>query len=86
VGFINLTLAAVLRRIFARSCRAEHSASREACRLHEMTPPFPPETPRNLLLFDGVCNLCSGVVKFVIDRDPGKRVSFCSLQSAAAAP
>jgi predicted DCC family thiol-disulfide oxidoreductase YuxK len=34
-----------------------------------------------ILLFDGVCNLCSGAVQFVIRRDPGARFRFASLQS-----
>jgi len=34
-----------------------------------------------VLLFDGVCNLCSGTVQFVIERDRDAKVSFASLQS-----
>lgn len=34
-----------------------------------------------VLLFDGVCNLCNGVVQFVIKRDPEGRFKFSSLQS-----
>jgi predicted DCC family thiol-disulfide oxidoreductase YuxK len=37
-----------------------------------------------LILFDGVCNLCNGFVQFVIARDPGGRFQFGALQSAAA--
>lgn len=37
---------------------------------------------RALILFDGVCNLCSWWVQFVIKRDPGKRFRFATLQSA----
>jgi predicted DCC family thiol-disulfide oxidoreductase YuxK len=45
-----------------------------------------PESSANapLILFDGVCNLCSGAVQFVIRRDPRARFRFASLQSAAA--
>ncbi len=39
------------------------------------------EKKRPVLLFDGVCNLCNGVVQFVIKRDPDAKVSFSSLQS-----
>jgi predicted DCC family thiol-disulfide oxidoreductase YuxK len=39
----------------------------------------------SLILFDGVCNLCSGVVRFVIARDPDSRFRFAPLQSDAAA-
>ncbi len=38
-----------------------------------------------ILLFDGVCNLCTGTVRFVIDRDARKQFRFASLQSPAAA-
>jgi predicted DCC family thiol-disulfide oxidoreductase YuxK len=34
-----------------------------------------------ILLFDGVCNLCSGVVQFVIRHDPEGRFRFAALQS-----
>ena len=37
----------------------------------------------SILLFDGVCNLCSGVVRFVIPRDRTGKVKFASLQSEA---
>lgn len=34
-----------------------------------------------ILLFDGVCNLCNGVVNFIIDHDPQSQVRLGSLQS-----
>jgi len=34
-----------------------------------------------IVLFDGVCNLCCFLVKFIIRRDPDKRFRFASLQS-----
>lgn len=34
-----------------------------------------------VILFDGVCNLCTGSVRFVINRDSRKRFRFASLQS-----
>jgi predicted DCC family thiol-disulfide oxidoreductase YuxK len=36
-----------------------------------------------IVLFDGVCNLCSGFVQFVAPRDPAGRFRFASLQSDA---
>jgi predicted DCC family thiol-disulfide oxidoreductase YuxK len=36
-----------------------------------------------IVLFDGVCNLCNGVVQFVITRDPQARFKFASQQSEA---
>jgi predicted DCC family thiol-disulfide oxidoreductase YuxK len=35
----------------------------------------------NLILFDGVCNLCNGAVNFIIDRDSKNVFRFTSLQS-----
>ncbi|MGK0365999.1 MAG: putative DCC family thiol-disulfide oxidoreductase YuxK [Saprospiraceae bacterium] len=40
-------------------------------------------TDKPLLFFDGVCNLCSGFVQFVIERDPTGKFRFASLQSEA---
>jgi predicted DCC family thiol-disulfide oxidoreductase YuxK len=42
------------------------------------------QTPEAILLFDGVCNLCSAAVRFVIRHDRQRRFRFASLQSAAA--
>jgi predicted DCC family thiol-disulfide oxidoreductase YuxK len=36
----------------------------------------------NILLFDGVCNLCNNAVKFIIKRDKKALIKFASLQSA----
>jgi len=35
----------------------------------------------HILLFDGVCNLCNGVVQFTIKRDTNKKIKFAALQS-----
>jgi len=44
------------------------------------------EIPRDkpILLFDGVCNLCSDGVQFVYERDPDASVRFAPLQSETA--
>jgi len=34
-----------------------------------------------ILLFDGVCNLCNGLVQFIIKRDPKRKFRFAALQS-----
>ena len=39
------------------------------------------ETHQPLILFDGLCNLCSTLVQFVIRRDPAGCLRFASLQS-----
>ena len=36
--------------------------------------------PDRLLLFDGVCNLCTGSVRFVVPRDRRGRIRFAALQ------
>ena len=41
-----------------------------------------PSSP--IVLFDGVCNLCTGVVKFAIQRDKKGVLHFASLQSEVA--
>ncbi|PSR04258.1 MAG: hypothetical protein BRD50_04145 [Bacteroidetes bacterium SW_11_45_7] len=37
-----------------------------------------------IILFDGVCNFCNSSVRFIIERDSGKRFRFASLQSPYA--
>ncbi|MBI5326464.1 MAG: DUF393 domain-containing protein, partial [Ignavibacteriae bacterium] len=37
-----------------------------------------------IILFDGICNLCNSVVKYVIKNDKNKVFLFCSLQSDKA--
>ncbi len=39
------------------------------------------EVRHSIVLFDGVCNLCSGSVQFIIKRDPRKIFQFAALQS-----
>lgn len=36
----------------------------------------------HIILFDGVCNLCSASVQFVLKRDSKELFQFCTLQSA----
>ncbi len=40
-----------------------------------------PEVRNQVILFDGVCNLCNGFVQFVINRDPSGIYRFAPLQS-----
>lgn len=42
------------------------------------------DPPGPVILFDGVCNLCTASVRFVIKRDSRKRFRFASLQSMVA--
>lgn len=41
-------------------------------------------TPHPVILFDGVCNLCSASVQWIIERDRGATFRFASLQSDVA--
>jgi predicted DCC family thiol-disulfide oxidoreductase YuxK len=43
---------------------------------------FPRDRP--VVLFDGVCNLCSGSVQFLIEHDPEATLRFAPLQSESA--
>ncbi len=36
---------------------------------------------KDIVLFDGVCNLCNGAVQFIIRRDPAVHFQFAALQS-----
>jgi len=38
---------------------------------------------KHIILFDGVCKLCSGWVQFVYQRDPQAKIKFASVQSDA---
>lgn len=40
--------------------------------------------PNPIILFDGICNLCNGAVKFIIRHDKKNKFKFGSLQSDAA--
>jgi predicted DCC family thiol-disulfide oxidoreductase YuxK len=39
------------------------------------------EPAKNIVLFDGVCNLCNSLVRFIIKRDRTGKFKFASLQS-----
>ncbi|KAK9923156.1 hypothetical protein M0R45_031588 [Rubus argutus] len=49
----------------------------------EATSIFFEDDTRPIMLFDGVCNLCNGGVKFVRDNDRNRRMRFEALQSEA---
>ncbi|XP_050383695.1 DCC family protein At1g52590, chloroplastic [Argentina anserina] len=49
----------------------------------EATSTFFEHDTRPIMLFDGVCNLCNGGVKFVRDNDRNRRMRFEALQSEA---
>jgi predicted DCC family thiol-disulfide oxidoreductase YuxK len=40
-----------------------------------------PSSEPSVVLFDGVCNLCSSVVRFIVARDPRARFRFAPIQS-----
>lgn len=39
---------------------------------------------KSVVLIDGVCHLCQGLVKFIIPRDPHARFLFATLQSSVS--
>jgi len=43
-----------------------------------------PDPVERVVLFDGVCNLCNGLVQFIIRRDPHARFQFAAMTSFAA--
>ncbi|KAE9467786.1 hypothetical protein C3L33_00330, partial [Rhododendron williamsianum] len=49
----------------------------------EATSNFFEKDTRPIMLFDGVCNLCNGGVKFVRDNDRNRNIRFEALQSEA---
>ena len=40
-----------------------------------------PDSGPDIILFDGVCNLCNGFVQFIIRHDQGGRFRFAALQN-----
>ena len=42
---------------------------------------LPPDLPQPLILFDGICNLCSGWVQFVLDHERERAFHFAAVQS-----
>lgn len=43
--------------------------------------PAEPQTRHDVVLFDGICNLCNGSVRFILKRDRAARFRFASFQS-----
>ena len=49
-----------------------------------MSADTPPDVDGPVLFFDGVCNLCSASVQFIIEHERAPTIRFASLQSALA--
>lgn len=47
------------------------------------TDPMAGADGRAIIVFDGVCVLCSGWVRFLLRHDPGQRFHFAAMQSVA---
>eukprot|EP00965_Chrysotila_dentata_P019225 639909-Pleurochrysis_carterae.AAC.3 len=60
------------------------AAEGETARLVGSTPAAEPEEDplegHSVILFDGVCLLCSKFIHFVLDHDPAERFKFATLQ------
>ena len=44
-----------------------------------------PELPPRIVLYDGVCGLCSAAVRFLVKRDHGRALRYAPLQGETAA-
>lgn len=51
-----------------------------------VTPVIPSLLQPRVVVYDGVCHLCHGGVKWVINADKHRKIKFCCLQSQAAEP
>ncbi len=51
----------------------------------EATPPPPVSLPPHIVLYDGVCGLCSRTVAWLIARDRERRLAFAAMQGETAA-
>lgn len=47
--------------------------------------PTPPAPDRDIVIFDGVCNLCTGAVRFILAHEAAPVLWFAPLQSMAGA-
>lgn len=43
-----------------------------------------PDLPNHLVLYDGVCALCDGTIRFLIQRDQGRVLHYAPLQGSTA--
>ncbi|XP_019170341.1 PREDICTED: DCC family protein At1g52590, chloroplastic [Ipomoea nil] len=69
--------------VFATVSSPPSSGGEKAVDWVEATASFFEADTRPIMLFDGVCNLCNGGVKFVRDNDSRRRIRFEALQSEA---
>ncbi|KAK2425422.1 putative thiol-disulfide oxidoreductase DCC [Trifolium repens] len=90
---LNLHLPASIGRVKSTTCspRARRvntfatlsQPRNDAVNWVEATSSFFDQDKRPIMLFDGVCNLCNGGVKFVRDNDRNKTIRYEALQSEA---
>ncbi|KAK2974389.1 hypothetical protein RJ640_021245, partial [Escallonia rubra] len=71
------------RRFTTLATVSSPSRGGEAVDWVKTTSGFFEQDSRPIMLFDGVCNLCNGGVKFVRDNDRQRRIRFEALQSEA---
>ncbi|KAK8575880.1 hypothetical protein V6N13_032809 [Hibiscus sabdariffa] len=83
-GFTRLTISPPARFKNRSTVFATSSPSRlDSVNWVEATSSFFDQDTRPIMLFDGVCNLCNGGVRFVRDVDRNRRIRFEALQSDA---
>lgn len=85
VKFTGLPQMMKFRKFVPSASLSASSPSRsdESLNRVESTSTFFERDDRPIMLFDGVCNLCNGGVKFVRDNDRNKRIRYEALQSEA---
>lgn len=60
-----------------------HLAPGESASPRPSGPSVTRDYPGPVMLFDGVCNLCCGAARFILEHDTGGRIRFCAMQSTA---
>ncbi|QCE08885.1 DCC family protein At1g52590, chloroplastic [Vigna unguiculata] len=78
----NSSLCSMPRRKFSTFATLSQPRS-DTTNWVEATSSFFDQDKRPIMLFDGVCNLCNGGVKFVRDNDRNKTIRYEALQSEA---
>ncbi|KAK6912203.1 DCC1-like thiol-disulfide oxidoreductase family [Dillenia turbinata] len=72
------------RRVITTSCTLSRTQTGgDVVDWVEATSSFFERDSRPIMLFDGVCNLCNGGVRFVRNNDRNRRIRFEALQSEA---
>nr|AFK41955.1 unknown [Lotus japonicus] len=83
VGRFSSTVSSLRPRKLNNTFATLSQTRSEEANWVEATSSFFDQDKRPIMLFDGVCNLCNGGVKFVRDNDRNKTIRYEPLQSEA---